>query len=671
MADSPVNTLNAFVGMVNIVDEVEDLILARMGTRVVEDYDADKKSRSDWEEINKAGLELARQLVKDKTYAGEKVNNVKYPVISTAAIHFAARTYPNIVSANDVVKTRVIGRDPKGEKATRGKRLSTHMSYQILEQMDDWEGDMDQLLTILSISGCMFKKTYYDPIEKKNVSRMILPDDFVVNYYSKSLESASQLTHVIQLTPNEIYERIARDVFVEFTYKNLAVDKEKKQDEDNEDTPHTFLEQHRWWDLDGDGYQEPYIVTVHKATNTVVRITARFGIDDIEQDDGDILRIKPQHLFTRYLFMPSFDGSIYGMGFGILLSPLNEVVNSTINQLLDAGMLSSRQSGFIGSGINLGRGGSIQFKQGEWKQIKFTGDDMRKNIVPLPVGEPSMVLFSLLGLMIDASKELSSVTDVLRGEQPSGDVPATTTLAMIEQGLKVFSAIYRRIHRSLKSEYKKIRRLNALYLDDDSYNVVLDEEEDYKAKEEYADDALDLIPISSTADVSDVQKILKGKALMELLGAGLNDQVIKRRYLEALQVTDIEELMDVPESEPPWEQVLAQAELELEDRKLKLEAQKLELDRATAVEKGIKMRAEAIRALADAESKEEGDQLAMYKNETERLKISLDSYGRMMDSIAKGGEGGAEQRGVRPVEIGQPGNGGNAPDLGEPAPGVA
>lgn len=641
----------------NIADQIDEQTLTKIGNTVVKDYEEDLKSREDWDIAYKAGLDLARQLASEKKRDGDTVNNVKYPILATAAIHFAARTYPNIVSANEVVKVRVIGRDKDGLKANRGKRVSTHMSYQVLEQMDGWEDDMDQLLTILSIAGCMFKKTFYDPIEEKNVSRSILPDDFVVNYYAKSLESANALTHRIELTPNEIFERIQGEIFEEFNYKGTASG-ENKQSEYSEDKPHDFLEQHRWWDLDDDGYKEPYVITVHKDTKTAVRILPRFDLEGVKYKDDEIVKIKPIHFFTRFLFMPSFDGSIYGMGFGILLAPMNEVVNTTINQLLDAGELATRQSGFIGSGINLGSG-NIRLKKGEFRQLKYSGDDIRKNIFHLQFKEPSMVLFSLLGMMVEAAERLSSVTDVMRGEQPQGDVPATTTLALIEQGLKVFSAIYRRIHGALKSELKKIRRLNRMYLEDEDYNLVIDEDETYSAEKEYSDKFLDIIPISSTADVSDVQKIIKGKSLMEIRGQGLNDQVINRRYLEALQIPDIDELLEVPPKPPPWEQVESQAKIALESQKLALDERRVKIEEAQVIEKGIKMRAEAIRALADAESKEAGVQLDMYKNETERLRDLLNTYQKFMEGL-----GGIGQENVRPMAQQQPGYAGNVPNMG-------
>lgn len=664
--------LNSFHQVDNIAERIDDDVLTKMANRVIADYDLDKKSREDWETMNEEGLKLARQLASKKTYAGKAVSNVKYPILATAAIHFSARTYPNIVNNLEVVKCHVVGRDPDGEKATRGVRVSSHMSYQILEQMDDWEGDMDQLLTILPIPGVMFKKTYYDPIEKKNVSEMILPDEFVVNYHAKSLESATCLTHEIERTPNQITERVRSGIFLDFKYENIIAEGEDKPGESTDDKPHTFLEQHRFWDLDDDGYQEPYIVTVHKETQTVVRITARFDLDKIEVNDaGEIQRIVPIHHFTRYLFMPAFDGSIYGMGFGILLSPLNEVVNTILNQLLDAGRRANRSSGFIGSGVNLGKGGSLVFADDEWKQVNAMGGDIKKNIVPLPAKEPSVVLFSLLGLMIDVSKELSSVTDVLRGEQPQGNIPATTTLAMIEQGLKVFSAIFRRIHSSLKSEFKKIRRLNTLYLSDEEYNRVIDSEDKneagevgmFKATDEYSDAYLDIIPISSTADVSDVQKIIKGQTLLEMRGGGLNDMEINRRYLEALQIPDIEKILTPPPAQPDPEILFQQAELELKDREVTLEEQKYLFDRMLGLQKALKTHAEAIKAIAQAEAAEVGPQLEAYKDVTDRIKIEIEAYQRMTEALAndqQGGVSGVDSKpgnamGARPTQGETPG----------------
>jgi hypothetical protein len=206
------------------------------------------------------------------------------------------------------------------------------------------------------------------------------------------------------------------------------------------------------WDLDDDGYPEPYCVTVHKETRKVVRIKARFDADGVTTNaQGEVVRIEPLKYVTKYGFMPSVDGSYYDVGFGLLLEAINETVNSTINQLMDAGHLANTQGGFIGAGVSI-KSGALKFAPGEWKKVEATGVDLKNSIVPLPIKEPSAVLFNLLGMLIEAAKEISATKDILTGETNQAQQPVGTTLAMIEQGLKVYTAIIKRVHRALKAE---------------------------------------------------------------------------------------------------------------------------------------------------------------------------------------------------------------------------
>jgi len=580
---------------INIVDDIDAETLVEIGTAVYDEYDIDLRSRSDWETKYTDMFELAEQVSREKRIGDVTVSNVKYPILSTASISFSSRSYPNIVKGSDVVKHQVIGSDVDGSKAARGERVSQHMNFQILEQMNSWEDEMDQLLIYLALVGTAFKKTYFDPIERINVSEFVSAQDLVVNYAAVSLDKARRVTHVIELYPNQIIERMRSKVFADMDLEKLRPsrkDPDKTQDESDPDLPHTFLEQHRWWDLDGDGYKEPYIITIHFESKTVARITPRFDITGIEVGaEGEIIRIVPVQYFTQFTFLPAFDGSFYKMGFGSLLyAPIN-IINTIFNQLIDAGSLANRQGGFLGPGIKLRAGGghgSVTFQQGEWKQIQFFGDDIRRQIFALPVKEPSNVLFQLLGLMMDATKELASQADILTGEHPKGNVPATTTLALIEQGLKVFSAIYKRVYRSLKLEFKKIRRLNYLNLSDDEYNNIIDYTETVQdpetgqmlaqrlaayVEEDYGDQWMDIIPVSGAADVSDTQRIIKAQALLELRGQGFNDEAINRRYLEALQIPDINELLPPEGATPPPDPKIV-----IEERKLELKAMEIQID---------------------------------------------------------------------------------------------
>jgi chaperonin GroES len=559
------------------------------------------------------------------------VSNVKYPILSVAAIQFSARAYPNIVKGRDVVKCQVVGSDPEGVKAKKAQNIRQFMNYQIIEDMDGWEEGMDKLLARLSILGLYYKKIYNQSTERVAQSDTVSPEDLVVNYYAKSLEPRA--THIIELTPNEIHERVMGDLFLKRDFGKGSEIKNEDEEEDTgdnrgeaEDAPHIFLEQHRWLDLDDDGYQEPYVVTVHKDTEQVVRITARFGVDDVEvNESGEIVKIKPFQHFVKYSFFPSFDDSWYDIGWGTLLFPINGTINSTINQLIDAGTLNNRQGGFLGRGIRLTKGGAtsnLKFKMGEWKQVESSGDDLRKGIVPLPTKPPSPILFKLLALMIDASKELASQADVLTGEQPKANVPATTTLALIEQGLKVFSGVYKRIHRSLKEEFGKIRKLNQMYLEDDLYLRVLDEPQGASVVD-FEDNSLDVVPVSDSAEVSDVQRLVKAEALMEKRGQGLKDGLIIERWLEALQVPNHTELLpdenDPPPEDPP-EIKIEKYKLQQKDAELQLESRKLFREEVETRAKVLKLVADAVKALAQAEAEEAGPQNEMYMKQLDTLK---------------------------------------------------
>ncbi|MGO9374046.1 MAG: hypothetical protein ACLQBD_18385 [Syntrophobacteraceae bacterium] len=598
--------LSAQIEMLNIATELDHNLLVTIGDRVVEDFEIDKASRSDWKDRNDLSMRMA-QLIVGKDGQESFVADVKYPALAMAAIQFHARAYPNIVKGRDVVKCRVVGKDPDEVKRKRGDRVQQHMSFQILEQMEGWEEDTDQLLMTLPIMGCAFRKTYRDTLENQNASEMVPADNLYIPYFSKTLEKASRITEWIDtITPNMITERIRAGLWIDFK-PGMAVTvkegEEPKQDSSDKDQPHVFLEQHRWWDLDSDGYEEPYIVTVHLDTKQVVRITARYDSDGVQRNaEGEVIRITPVHYYTRYLFLPAFDGGIYGMGFGELIGRLNDIINTTINQLLDAGALQNGPPGFIGKGAkNLNKDRMLRFKPRQWYYVDVTGDDIRKSLVPIEIGAPSEVLFKLLGMLIEVAKEIASNVDLLGGNQPQANVPATTTLALIEQGLKVFSDIYKRIHRSLKSEFKKIVRLNKLHLTEEEYQEIVDDPDAKLA--DYYDKDLHIVPISDEADLTDMQRITKAQALKETMGEGANDQEILRRYYEALEIEDIDKLLPEGGQPPNPEIQIKQAELELKQTELEIKKLEVQLKQAETQSKGRKTESEA--NLIDAKTQTE------------------------------------------------------------------
>lgn len=476
---------------------------------------------------------------------------------------------------------------------------------------------MDRLLFALPITGCMFKKTYFDSIKGHNVSEVVYPKELVVNYWSKTLEESDRITHVLKMSENDVYERTSNGIFIEQDLEKAThlletnssdeatgVDKPEEEDET---LPYLILEQHCNIDIDGDGYKEPYLVVVDYGSRKVLRIVPRFEDANVKYaENGDVISIRPDSYFTKFSFVPSPDGGFYDIGFGILLGPINETINTLINQLLDAGTISNMQSGFISKGIRI-KGGNKTFSPGEWKYANSAGDDLRKGLVPLPVREPSQVLFSLLGMMIESGEKLSSVTEVMTGEIPGQNTKATVAMAAIEQGMKVFSSIYKRIHRSLSKEYSKLFKLNSIFLPEDSYFNTLDvgqEQAQSIGLNDYNLDDLDVVPSSDPNVATEEQKLSKVQALGELLSLGtINPQEFTKRVLEATEQPNIEPLMQMPEQQPD-------PEVEFEKQKFQDESERAweELDI-----KRQQVEAAAIKQIADAEAAEEGEQMEQYK----------------------------------------------------------
>ena len=438
------------------------------------------------------------------------------------------------------------------------------MSYQLLQEMTEWEEEMDRLLFALPIVGTMFKKTYFSSSKDRNVSEVIYPKELVVNYWSKSLEDAPRITHELKFTENDIRERVIDGRFIDqdlqpasnppsmATVSEGAEGVQKPQEKD-ETSPYIALEQCCYMDLDKDGYAEPYIVTIDEESQKVLRIVPRFTQEDVKYFGKKVLRITPTEYYTKFSFIPSPDGGFYDIGFGILLGPINETINSLINMLLDAGTMSNMQTGFIAKGLRI-KGGATSFVPNEWKPVNAVNGDLSKGFFPLPVREPSQVLFSLLGMMTEAGEKLSSVTEIMTGDIPGQNTKATVAMAAIEQGMKVFSSIYKRIHRCLSKEYKKLYILNSVFLEQEMYFQVLDagqEGAEQVGINDYNLAEIDVLPTSDPNVATQEQAIAKIQALQELLSMGtINPQEYTKRMLEATEQPNIEALMQMPEPQP-------------------------------------------------------------------------------------------------------------------------
>jgi len=659
----------------NIADLLCKADLEAIGNQVVKDYDADLLSRNSWEKRTEASLKLALQVAETKNFPWPNASNVKFPLITIAALQYHARSYPVLVDGDLPVKCRVVGEDKDGLRRMRSDRVERHMSYQLLEEDEDWESEMDKVLITQPIVGCAFKKTYYDPILKHNISENILAKDLVVNYWTKSLKSAPRITHVILMSKNEIYERTIRGLWVEgieegriqpassnVLNSNLQLAQDKAQgmtppDGNDDSNPIEILEQHCFIDFDDDGYAEPYIVYVRKDNKKVARIVARYSNNDIERNKkGDVLTIVAEQYFTKYPFVPSPDGGFYDLGFGVLLGPLNESINTIVNQLVDAGTMANTAGGFLSRGIKL-RGGNYTFNPMEWKHVDSTGDDLRKGIVPLPVREPSQVLFTLLNLLINYGERVGGSVDILTGQNPGQNTPAETTRTMAEQGMKIFNGIFKRTYRSLKEEFRKLYRLNQIFINENmEYVSNADGGDGIVLVSDYEGPVTDVMPTADPSITSDSQRQHQAMLVADRIAhtPGLyNRYEAEKMILKAGKIQDVDKLIPDPKGPnavpPPInpkvqvEQIKAQVQQASDQLNMKMGLMKLmgEAELNQAKIQKLEAEAEAIKIGIATEGEkmriqEINTQIAMQRERREGILSSINTMNDVYETMMKG-----------------------------------
>lgn len=639
----------------NLAEVLTDNERGKIGSRVIQDVQIDDTSRG-MSSDGKAGgyieryrrwLDMAMQVREARNFPWPNAANVKFPMLTVASIQFQVRAYPAIVDGSNLVKGRVLGPDEDGSKRARADRIGQHMTWQLLYRMPGWEEETDRLLLMLPITGCVFRKTYYDSIANANCSEMVSSEDFIINYWAKSLDSAPRYTHVLHYYPHEVQEKVQAGLW-------LPVKATPEDGQSDEDGLIDFYEQHRNIDLDGDGYPEPYVVTTTK-DGEVARIVPCFGPEEVtvatsvgimplsEIQNGalepqKIVRIERRQYFTKYGFIPAPDGSFYDIGFGALLEDISETVNATINQMLNAGSLQNAGGGFLGSGINT-KGGNVTFRLGEWKRLDTVNSlPLRDQIFRMDHPGPSAVLFNLLGLLVQSAKEITSVQDVMTGEGRANQ-PATTTLALIEQGHKTMTAIFKRIHRSFGQELRILRRLNRDYLDEEEYFQLNDAEEAAKVgREDYEDRDLDVMPTSDPNMVSDMQKLARAQALMMFNGDPLVNQLaIREISIEAMGLSgEKKRLLTVPPPSP--------------DPKMLIESMK---EARAKLESAAKVRASDAKAALDAlDGAQKAYEMGLLADAANMIAAAMALGGTIDDDIGPG-----------PI----PGMEGQPPDEGLPA----
>lgn len=604
----------------DISDMLDTSMLATIGADVVRDYERDLADRKDWEDDAREGLKQAAQEKREaKNYPFNRASNVDYPLLAIASMQFNARAYPAICKTGNIVRCKVIGSDkgrpqtiqtPQGRiplvrfegqvvplplaqqalaqaqanmpppvegqpapqlpqaeplwdirpgaKTARADRVSSYMNVYVEYRMDDWEEDTDQMLTELPIVGCGFRKLWWS--DGKQCAAYVSALDLVVPVGAKSLDTTPRTTERMpDVFPYQIRQRMASGEYraIELGPVSGESEERKGSSEDDPEAPRLLLEQHRYLDLDGDGADEPYIVTVDKASAQVLKIEANYGPDDVHlTNEGNVKRINRNRFYVKYSFLPNPKGSFYNIGFAHLLSQIRPIINTCLNLTIDAAHAAVAGGGFIASGLRLqgnGQTNTLRWQPGEYKTVNVTGADLRQGIVERTFPAPSPILFQIFELMLGAAKDITSVKDVVTGDAPN-NAPVGTTLALIEQGLQVFTAIYKRIYRALGEEYRIIYDNLGTYggdeIAEDYLNVLDDLDADFV--KDFSDGDMDIKPVADPTTVTNMQKIAKAQVVMQIAQGNplVNPVEALRRVLESAEIEDIDSLIVQPSAEP-------------------------------------------------------------------------------------------------------------------------
>ena len=623
--------LQTVIGSPNLVDMLDDTTLTEVSQAVIERYEIDKGTMSEWHTTMEKAIDMVKMAKHDKTYPFDNASNVKYPLIVSAALQYNARAYPAIVPSGDPIQCKVQGDDADGKKAARAQRTARYSSYQLKTEMKRWERDTDRMTFIGPILGTVFRKYWYNPATRSNESRLCQAGKVIINNNLSDMSEMPAVTEELSFYGVDVEAKRRTGWFAGDFF-------------DNEDLlegtePIDFIEQVMRFDLDDDEYPEPYVVTIHKETGKVVRMAAAFDLESVNlsEVDGTVLSIEANTYFTDIHFFPSHDGTFMGIGFGSLLSDISETINTTINMIMDSGHFSTMGGGFIGAKDFRIQGGPLRFRPGEWKHVSFRGNDVKAGMVPLTYPQPSAVMFQMLGMMIDAGKELSSTSNIMTGDANRSNMPVGTVMALIEQGMQVYTASHKRVYLGLKREFELLFRMNRDNLDAQRYSAFFDEKGPggqmvvFDPAIDFDLRNMDIMPAADPKSVTDMQKMAKAQMLMTLAESGLIDKnSAMARVLEAAGIENIEEL--VPKPNPEDKQI----------REMQKVSAQLDL-RMKAAEIGNKIAdteakiAKAAKDISSAEAEEEGRNLATYLTQLRAMKEELDVGTRQ---IGAGGIGG-------------------------------
>ena len=547
----------------NLAELLPDNVLDPIGSDLYKNYQDYRMSRQDWERTYTEGLDLLGFKYNDRTEPFKGASGVTHPVLAEAVTQFQSQAYKELLPADGPVRTRIIGAvDMMREQ--QSQRVQEFMNYQLMYKMKEYEPEFDQMLFYLPLSGSSFKKVYYDDLLGRAVSKFIPADDLVVPYSATSLEDAEAIMHVIKISENDLRKQqvngFYRDIEIASPY-NQETDVEKKEHElsgerktANEDI-YTLIECHVNLDLEGfedrtvdgteTGIKLPYIVTIEEGSRKVLSIRRNYNADDPLK--------KKISYFVHFKFLPGL--GFYGFGLIHMIGGLSRTATTALRQLLDAGTLSNLPAGFKMRGIRI-RDDAQSIQPGEFRDVDAPGGSLRDAFMPLPFKEPSQTMLSLMGLVVNAGQRFAAIADMQVGDG-NQQAAVGTTMALLERGSRVMSAIHKRLYASLKNEFELLAKVFSSYLPAQYPYDVVGGQRFIKVQD--FDDKVDILPVADPNIFSQSQRITLAQTELQL--ASSNPQMHNmynayRQMYEALGVKDIDRILPRPAPEAPKDPAL-------------------------------------------------------------------------------------------------------------------
>ena len=534
----------------NLAENLKDDSLGEVSSYVTSSVEEDTNSRSDWEDTYVKGLDLLGMRYESRTEPFEGATGVIHPLLNEAITQFQASAYKEMLPSGGPVRANIIG-VPTPEIEQQAQRVQEYMNYQIMYEMQEYEPEFDQMLYYLGLAGSAFKKVYRDEILDRPVSKFVPAEEVVVPYIATDLQSAERITHVIKISKNELKKLQLSGFYMDMEGESNASSSTSEVKSAYDDIEgrsptyndeqftlyecHCFLDIEEYADKDESGEETglklPYIVTVCKDTGDVLSIRRNYLQEDPNKN-------KIQH-FVQYKFTPGL--GFYGFGLIHLLGNLSRTATANLRQLIDAGTLANMPAGFKARGLRIADEQN-PLSPGEFRDVDVPGGDLKASLMPLPYKEPSATLFQLMGFVVEAAQRFIGTTDMGVGNGGNQEMPVGTTIALLERGSRIVSAVHKRLHGSLKRELKMLGVLFA----QDPRPYPYDTGVDGQIKSQDFDGRIDILPISDPNIFSMSQRVVLAQEQLKLAVAAPdmhNLYEAYRRVYEALGVNNIDQML--------------------------------------------------------------------------------------------------------------------------------